>query len=82
MGAEGLLSGWWSAFLPLLSPLSLSQRHTNTSAYKGTHAHAHIHSLTHSARDTHEKVGVPTLTHALAHTCICDMQDIAIATGG
>lgn len=63
MGAEGLLSGWRSAFLPLLSPLSLSHKdmqiHGHTRActrVRKRNVHAHPHSrLTRSARDTREK---------------------------
>lgn len=79
MGAEGLLSGWWSAFLPLLPPLSLSQTRKSISIQrhackkekkKKSHRRAHIQCETQRTRHTWKKLVCQTLC-AHMHNVIC-----------
>lgn len=85
MGAEGPLSGWRSTFLPLLSPLSLLQhmqihQYTKACICKTEHAVIHTHTqVQYTVQEAHIK---KFRCQHFTHICICDMQDIAIATGG
>lgn len=47
MGAEGLLCGWWSSFLPLLSPISLKNTVKNTNIQRNECTYKIIQSRTH-----------------------------------
>lgn len=74
MGAEGLLSGWWSALLHLLPTLCLSHKHARyVTAQRLAHtcerAHGHAHKRTFAV--THGNVGVPKLSHAPVHARAC-----------
>lgn len=65
MGAEGLLSGWWSAFLPLLSPLSLSL----SLSHKHTQTHQHTKTRMQISKDgTDSHTRTHTHTRGLIHS--------------
>lgn len=84
MGAEGLLSGWRSAFLPLLSPLSLSHKdmqiHGHTRACtraRKRNAHARPHSdLSVDAREKSLCVGtLRTYAYVIRRTSPSQPED-------